>query len=311
VLAILNDLYVQVARLANSAPGTVPPQTTGLDPGQRLLAEAQRQPEPLRAWLVAMAQSTGRARAGGAQAAIAAAAGGSGGGGGGGGGASLNQLCRGIESRFPFRRQPNAPDMPADDFIRLFAPGGTFDQFFTQHLRPYADTTQRPWRPVAVEGLPPAVSASDLAQFQRAAAIRDAFFPAGVGSGFRFQLQPQGLSAGVTAAMLEASGARNALAPGGGGRPIDLAFPALQPVTLVFDPPSSQGDLAFDGAWSALKLVFLNRLVATPAPDRFRLTVQRGDRTAEFILQAGSAINPFGLREMLDFRCPTFAPQPN
>ncbi|MDB5414616.1 MAG: ImcF domain protein, partial [Rubritepida sp.] len=76
VLAILNDLYVQVARLANSPPGTVMPPSPGLDPGQRLLSEAQRQPEPLRAWMTALAQSTGRARAGGAQAAIAAAAGG-------------------------------------------------------------------------------------------------------------------------------------------------------------------------------------------------------------------------------------------
>ena len=312
VLAILNDLYVQVARLANSAPGTVPPSTTGLDPGQRLLAEAQRQPEPLRAWITAMAQSTGRARAGGAQAAIAAAAGGGGGGGGGGGAGALLPLCRGIETRFPFRRVAGTPDMPTDDFIRLFAPGGVFDQFFTTHLRPYADTTQRPWRPVAAEGLPPAISAGDLLQFQRAAAIRDAFFPTGVANGFRFQLLPQGLSAGVTAGLLEASGARNALTPGGGGRPIELAFPAMHPVTLNFDPPSSQGDLAYDGAWSTLKLVFLapNRLVATGAPDRFRLTVTRGDRTAEFILQAGSSINPFGLREMLEFRCPTFTPQP-
>ena len=309
VLAILNDLYVQVARLAQSAPGTVPPASAGLDPGQRLLAEAQRQPAPIRPWLVAMAQSTGRARAGGAQAAIAAAAGGGGGGGGGGAGA-LVPLCRGVETRFPFRRVANAPDMPDGDFIRLFAPGGVFDQFFATHLRPYADTTQRPWRPVAAEGLPPAISAADLAQFQRAAAIRDAFFPSGVANGFRFQLQPQGLGAGITAAVLEASGARTALQPGGGGRPIELAFPAMQPVTLTFDPPSNAGDLAHDGAWSTLKLVFLNRLVATTDPSRFRLTVVRGDRTAEFILVAGSSINPFGLREMLDFRCPTFTPQP-
>jgi type VI secretion system protein ImpL len=270
-----------------------------------LLAETQRQPQPIRSWLNAMAQSTGRARAGGAQAAIAAAASG-----GGGGGASLNQVCRGIEQRFPFRRMANTPDMPADDFIRLFAPGGMFDQFFTQHIRPYADTTQRPWRPVAVEGLPPAISAADLAQFQRAAAIRDAFFPTGVASGFRFQLLPQGLPAGVTAGTLDASGSRHALTPDGSGRPIDLSFPALHPVTLTFDPHSSQGDLAYDGAWSTLKLVFLHRLTATATPDRFRLMVQRGERSVEFLLQAGSSINPFGLREMLEFRCPAFVPQP-
>jgi type VI secretion system protein ImpL len=307
VLAILNDLYVQVARLANSPPGTVLPPSQGLDPGQRLLSEAQRQPDPLRGWLTAISQSTGRARSGGAQAAIAAAAAG---GGGGGGGALLN-LCRGIETRFPFRRMPNAPDMPVDDFIRLFAPGGVFDNFFTQNLRAYTDTTQRVWRPVATDGLPPPVSAADLAQFQRAQAIREAFFPAGVANGFRFQLIPAGLSAGTTGATLEASGARVALPAGGGGRPIDLQFPALHPITLNFDPASNQGELAYDGAWSTLKLVFMHRLTATPQPDRFRLMVERGDRRAEFILQAASSVNPFALREMQDFRCPTFAPPAN
>jgi len=132
-----------------------------------------------------------------------------------------------------------------------------------------------------------------------------------VANGFRFQLIPGGLSAGVTGATLEASGARVPLTPGGGGRPIDVQFPALHPITLTFDPPSNQGDLAYDGPWSTLKLVFLNRLTATPQPDRFRLSIERGDRRAEFILQAASSVNPFALREMTEFRCPTFAPPAN
>ncbi|WP_160120390.1 type VI secretion system membrane subunit TssM [Rhodovarius lipocyclicus] len=297
ILAILNDLYVQVARLANAPPGTVLPPSPGLDPGQRLLAEAQRQPQPLQSWLQAMAQSVNRVRAGGAAAAIAAA-----------GGQAMGPLCRGLETRFPFRRTQTATDMPADDFIRLFAPGGVMDSFFAQHIRPYADTTQRPWRPVATDGLPPPISSADLVQFQRAQAIRDAFFPSGTASGFRFQLIPQGLGVGANGATLEAMGARNALMPGGGGRPIEMMFPALHPVTFTFDPASSRGDLAYDGAWSTLKLVFLGRLVATPAPDRFRLTVTQGERSAEFILQAASSVNPFALRELSEFRCPTLQP---
>ncbi|MBB3896890.1 type VI secretion system membrane subunit TssM [Roseococcus suduntuyensis] len=299
VLAILNDLYVQVARLANAPPGTVLPPTPGLDPGQRLLSEAQRQPEPLRSWLTSLAQATQRARAGGAQAAIAA-----------GGAAQLGPFCRGLEQRFPFRRAMNAPDMPAGDFLRMFGPGGLMDSFFAQNIRPYADVTQNPWRPVAAEGLAPPISAADLAQFQRAQAIREAFFPGAGSTGFRFQLIPQGISAAATGAVLEASGAQHALTPGGGGRPIELAYPAEHPVTLRFDPPSSAGDLSFDGPWATLRLVFLSRVIATRDPDRFRLTVTRGDRSAEFLLVAQSSVNPFGLRELLEFRCPAL-PAPN
>jgi len=297
VLAILNDLYVQVARLASAPPGTALPPSQGLDPGQRLLAEAQRQPPPLQSWLTALAQSTSRARAGGAQAAIAAA-----------GAQQLGPLCRGLETRFPFRRTTSAADMPVADFIRLFSPGGLLDSFFATNIRPYADTTQRSWRPVAAEGLEPPVSQADLTQFQRAAAIRDAFFPSGGSDGFRFQLLPHGLSGGTTSGVLEASGNRVALEPGGGGRPADVSFPSQNPVTLTFDPPSLAGPLEYDGGWGTLRLVFLGRLTATRQPDRFNLSITQGDRSADFTVQAASSINPFGLRELNEFRCPELRP---
>jgi len=217
-----------------------------------------------------------------------------------------------METRFPFRRQLNAPDMPIDDFVRLFAPGGALDQFFAQHIRPYADTTQRPWRPVAAEGLEqPPVSQADLMQFQRAQAIRDAFFPSGVpglGLGLRWQITPTGISAGAAGATLDNEGNRVAIPPGGGGRPIELSWPSRAPVSLTFDPAASTGPLAYEGPWASLRLVFLGRLVATPQPDRFRLTVPAGDRVAEFTLQAASSVNPFGLRELAEFRCPQLAP---
>jgi type VI secretion system protein ImpL len=303
VIAIINDLYAQVSRQANAAPGAGPSPTTEPDVGQRLMAEAQRQPPPLRAWLTTIAQSAGRGRATGARAAMAAAAAGDG-----SGGIGLAQLCHNIEEQFPFNRTPGAPDMPADDFIRLFSPGGLFDQFFTQYIRPFADTTQRPWVPVAVAGLPPPISAAELAQFERAASIRAAFFPAGAANGLRFLLVSQGLQVGVTAAILEAAGARNMLS-GEAGRPIDLAFPALHPLTLNFDPASDQGGLRYQGAWSSLKMVLMHRLEPTAAPDRFRLVVEHGNRRAEFMVQATSRLNPFGLSEITQFRCPTFSPQ--
>jgi len=303
VMAIVNDLYAQVARQANAPPGAAPPATTEPDIGLRLTTEAQRQPQPLRAWLTSIAQSTGRGRATGARATMAAAAAV----GDASGGASLSQLCSNIGEQFPFNRTPGAPDMPADDFIRLFAPGGMFDQFFTQHIRPFADTTQRPWTPVAAAGLPPPITAAELAVFERAAAIRSAFFPTGTANGFRFRLIPQALPAGVAAAILEAAGARNMLS-GEAGRPIDVSFPALHSISLHFDPASNQGELLYHGSWSSLKMVLLHRLEPTTAPDRFRLTVEHGNRRAEFMVQATSRLNPFGLNDMQQFRCPTFTP---
>jgi type VI secretion system protein ImpL len=304
VLAVVNELYVQVARLASSPPGTVlPAPAAGLDPGQRLLAEAARQPQPLARWLTALGQSTAAQRSGGAKAAIAAA-----------GGQALGPVCRMLGDPrnipFPFNRNASQ-DMPVDDFARLFGPGGALDLFFAQWVRPYVDTTQKPWRLVATAGLEPPVAQADVLQFERAQAIRDAFFPGGAMlGGLRFELAPQGFDPNAQGAILEVEGSRHEMARGGPGRPIPLSWPTRGNLTLNFEPPSSAGPIAFDGGWSAFKLVTGRQasLQATNQPARMRATVNQGDRSVVFELRTGSTIHPFGLRELQEFRCPTLAP---
>ncbi|NMJ39952.1 type VI secretion system membrane subunit TssM [Roseomonas sp. JC162] len=297
VLRIVNDLFVQVQRLATAPPGTVPAQPAGLDPGQRLQAEAARQPQPIQRWLNAMVTQTNVARGGGAKAAIAAAA-----------AQQLAPACRGLDQRFPFNI--NGEDLPVDDFNRLFGRGGVFDQFFTQNVRQYVDTTQNPWRPMATDGLPPPISAADLMQFQRAAQIRDAFYPSAASLGLRFDLVPRSMDPGATQAILEFEGTRTEIAQGGSARPIAMSWPARGNTTLTFDPPSTVGPLAYDGPWSAMRLVMRRNstLAAGPSPERLRLRVQQGERTIDFELRAGSSQHPFGLAALQQFRCPTFSP---
>ncbi len=297
VLRIVNDLFVQVQRLATAPPGTLPPPAPGLDPGQRLQAEAARQPQPLQRWLNGMVGATSAARGGGAKAALAAA-----------GAQQLAPFCRGLDRRFPFN--VSGDDLPVDDFRRLFGPGGVFDQFFTQNIRQYVDTTSDPWRLVATDGLPPPISAADLRQFERARAIRDAFFPSAMSQGLNFELVPRGMDPGAFAATLEAEGTRTEITQGGAARPIAMAWPARGNTTLTFDPPSLAGPLAFDGAWSAMRLVLRrgSSLARTNSPERLRLRVTQGERSMDFELRAGSSRHPFGLRELQEFRCPTLAP---
>jgi type VI secretion system protein ImpL len=256
---------------------------------------------PLARWIRALGQSTATQRAGGAKAAIAAA-----------GGQALAPLCRGLAGSlpFPFNRAA-AQDMPVDDFARLFGPGGALDQFFTQWIRPYVDTTQRPWRLIAADGLQPPVTPADVTQFQRAQAIRDAFFPGGaMMGGLRFEILVQGFDPNAQGAILEVEGTRNEMARGAPGRPIPLSWPTRGNVTLSFEPASSAGPLGYDGGWSAFKLLTGPRatLQSTNQQDRMRVTVAQGDRSIVFDLRTGSTIHPFGLRELQEFRCPVLAP---
>jgi type VI secretion system protein ImpL len=295
ILLIINDLYAQVARLAAAPQGAVLAPSAGLDPGQRLMAAAARQPRPLRNWLEGLARASQQARAGGAKTALAAAA-----------AQNLAPLCRSLETQFPFRRSPGAPSMPLQDFVRLFAPTGALDQFFNQHVRPFADISGPVWHPAVAEGMDPPVSGADLRQFQRAHAIREAFFPAGVaGYALRWQLLPTGLS-GAEMAVLETDGASFAWPPPP-PRPIEMSWPASAPAALRFEPSGPAAAPSEEGPWAALRLVMLGRLSATAAPDRFRLSLGSGGQSAEFQLLTGSRINPFGLRDLGEFRCPVLA----
>jgi type VI secretion system protein ImpL len=220
---------------------------------------------------------------------------------------ALGPFCKGVESRFPFNREPNAPDMPMDDFLRLFGPGGAFEQFFAQNLKALVDTSSMPWKPMAGDG-PPPVSAYDIAQFQRAAAITKAFFPAampGQPSSLRFDLVPVALE-GATGAVLEADGVKTPLAVG--GRPISLQWPARGTISLSFAGEAPTQATSNDGAWAALRFVARGRLQGTNVPDRMRLSLQSGTRNIEFELRTSSIVHPFGLRELAEFRCPQLKP---
>ena len=66
----------------------------------------------------------------------------------------------------PFNRYPmvagSTADVPVDDFARLLAPGGMMDQFFNQYLKPFVDTTQRPWKWQSADHMPLGLSADLL-----------------------------------------------------------------------------------------------------------------------------------------------------
>ncbi len=142
---------------------------------------AARLPQPVGGVLATLVQDSATLIAGGAR-------------------ARLNNLwtsqvlpfCReAIGDRYPF--EPGSRrETTLHDFGRLFGPGGLLDAFFSEHLSPVADTSRRTWRWAGGGiGIPDSV----LAQFQRAATIREAFFMGGgklPGVSFEAHAHPHG-----------------------------------------------------------------------------------------------------------------------
>jgi len=299
VLKVLNDLQQQLAKMAAAGTGA-PPVVVGNDPSLALKAEAQRQPEPLSRWLTQMAESTTALRGGGARQQVVAAYNGTGGPG------ALCPLA--VNGRFPFV-PGSSLETPLDDFAKLFAPGGLIDGFFNTQLRPYVDTTGKAWQPQAVDGIPAPVSPADLAQFQRAAVIRDLFFaPGSTTIAVRFDIMPVQLDTGASSVNLELDGTSIVYAHGP-TRSTQVTWPGpnhMTNVRLVFDPPSrgDTGVISETGPWAMFRLFARGTLQQAGSPERYTLTFALGERSATFELRAGSVMNPFAPGVLQDFRCP-------
>ena len=169
VLRPLGNLQQQLARQASTASKAAP-LGVGEDPANALRVEAARQPQPLARWLVSLATSGAALRDGGPRGLMIAAWNASGG---------PAALCPAvIGNKYPF--VPGAAaDASLEEFTRLLGPGGAIDGFFNTQLKPYVDQSGKGWKLQAVDGVSAPLTAADLAQFERAAAIRELYFPGG------------------------------------------------------------------------------------------------------------------------------------
>jgi type VI secretion system protein ImpL len=217
------------------------------------------------------------------------------------------------KSHYPFTHDA-ASEVPLDEFSRLFAPGGLIDGFVNTLLRPYVDMSGPAWHPKAADSVPSPVSATDLAQFQRAANIRDAFFAAGgTLPSIRFDITPTSVDRTTKQATLDLDGT-TVTASHEPPRPTQITWPAPvlnSTARLTFDPPPTgqpgvlqAGVLQESGSWSMFRLFGRGKLHPGASPDRYTLTFQIGDRQATFELRASSGFNPFTPNLLQDFRCP-------
>ncbi|KXU83739.1 type VI secretion protein [Paraburkholderia monticola] len=222
--------------------------------------------------------------------------------------ASAGPLCRrALDGRYPFVHG-STRDVAADDFGKLFAPGGLIDDFFQKNLATLVDTSGPVWQWRA--GTPPAGMSRDaLAQFQRAAQIRDAFFHDGSRDmSIRFRVKALSLDPAVTQVNLDIDGQQLALRQDG-LQSMLLQWPSGKNTgraAAQFDPPAAAQTAPLDasGPWALLHLIDTGRLEGTAQPDRYRLTLDSAGRKAVLELDATSVVNPFRRAPLEQFRCP-------
>jgi len=203
-----------------------------------------------------------------------------------------------VNDRYPIFAG-SAADVTLTDFGRLFAPGGTIDNFFKAHLTALVDTSRIPWR--SQGGL--AFSSGALEQLRMAGDIRDALFAGGNTPSARFVITPEDLDNAANQVLLELDG-QTASYNHGPLVPVQMQWPGTgAPLArLSFQPQSANSTLTFTGPWALFKLIDQGR-VDPIGPDHFKITFNVGGHTAVFDIQAGSVLNPFSLKALHKFRC--------
>ena len=330
VLKTLSDLQQALDRLNNPTPGAPVVPGGAASAIEQLRIQASQSPEPVRRWLIAMV--------GGASSPSGDSPGGSVPGKSGaasppppaGGGAIQKQLAlaqkqatlqafnapdgpamlcqRAVSGRYPFVPS-SSNDIPLDDFARLFAPGGLLDSFFNSQLRPFVNTAGTNWKLQTAGDVEPPISPGDLAQFQRAAAIRDLFFgPGGKDPAVRFDITP--ISAdNVTKQVTIDLGDQQIVYAHGPTRPVTVNWPGTNRIIsarLAFDPPPTSGSpvIQTSGPWALFRLFDHGTLRQTGSADRYNLDFVLGNRTASFEIRAGSVLNPLAPGLLRAFSCP-------
>ncbi len=295
-VALINEIYTQLSAADTAVKGGNAPPPSEVP--NKVKAEAARMPEPLRSALTTLSVSGTTAALQIAQAHLGQAI-----------NAQIGEFCRqATTGRYPFVRSSNR-DVTPEDFARLFAAGGLFDTFFTQHLVNFVDTSTRPWSFKKVGVASMGGGSATLTQFQNAAAIRETYFRAGgAAPGLRLDFKPVELDASITQFILDVDGQLVKYAHGP-QIPASIQWPGPRgstQVRVMLSPVSASGKSGSvdEGPWALFRLFDRLQLESAGAPERFRATFNIDGRKAVFDVTASSVRNPFRLRELEEFSCP-------
>jgi type VI secretion system protein ImpL len=294
-LKMLDEYYGSlVAADAAVRSGDTPPPLQ--DSAVRVRAEAARLPQPVRAMVDQVATSSSAQTTNLVRASI---------------GANLNStvgdFCRrAIAGRYPLQRNTSVDVVP-EDFAHLFAPGGLMDDFFNKNLASIVDTSTWTFKK-NIDGSWAGGNGS-LSAFQKAAVIRDVFFRNGGRTpSLRLEIKPIEMDPSITNMSLDVDGtivrysqgpqfAQTVTWPGPAGRNVVL----LQ----ITGPSIGDAGLQTDGPWALFRFFDKLSISAGASPDKFVATATVRDKKIVFEVSTNSVQNPFRLRQMEEFSCPS------
>ncbi len=292
VIKLFNEVFVQLNAVdAAQKSKSAPPAAAG-GGAAAAKAAAALQPEPIKSMLLALgdagvSQSRSAEREGLSSELK-----------------PVTEFCsRAITGRYPFAAGSKSDVLP-DDFGQLFGVGGLFDDFFQRRLVNVVDIGVTPWvyKPLVDGSRPP--GGAGLADFQRAAKIRDAFFRnGGKAPGFKVDLRVLEMAEGMKEITVDVDGQAFKFAAGSTAAQT-VSWPSTRVASQIRLSAAGGGNQLFEGPWALFRMLNAFELQPSPQPERFTVVVTLDGKKAKMEVISSSAINPLRMRELTTFRCP-------
>jgi type VI protein secretion system component VasK len=192
-----------------------------------------------------------------------------------------------VAGTFPFDRRADR-EAPLEEFNRLFAPQGMFDNLDAQLRARQAD-----------------LSRQDLERFRSAARIRDAFFPGGRKHlGMQLTLRVISMDPAIERIDLELEGQALRFARGESSTRT-LSWPGTGAnARLEISPATLAAPLEYQGHWALFRLFDRAMIKESSVPGHLSVVFDLGGKQAAFDVQSEGTVDPFQVSELQSFDCP-------
>lgn len=192
-----------------------------------------------------------------------------------------------VAGTFPFDRRADR-EAPLEEFNRLFAPQGMFDNLYAQLHARQAD-----------------LSRQDLERFRSAARIRDAFFPGGRKRlGMQLTLRVISMDPAIERIDLELEGQALRFARGESSTRT-FSWPGTGAnARLKISPATLAAPLEYQGHWALFRLFDRAMIKESSVPGHLSVVFDLGGKQAAFDVQSEGTVDPFRVSELQSFDCP-------
>jgi type VI secretion system protein ImpL len=289
-LKMFNELYTQLSAVDAAQKSKSPAPAGG--GAEKIKAAAGQQPEPIRGMLEQLADAGASQSRGAEIAGLATEL------------KPIAEFCnRAITGRYPFASGSRSDVLP-EDLGQLFGAGGLMDDFFLRRLANLVDTAPAVWayKPLG-DGSKP-VQAAALAEFQRAARIRDVFFRSGGKvPAMKIEMRLAEIDPALKELVIDIDGQVQKLVAGGPS--IAISWPSQRVASQIKLSTGAGGPPAlFEGPWALFRLFDRYEVQPSAVPEKFSLVMNLDGKRVRVDVIAASVFNPFQMKEMKQFRCP-------